>query len=557
MGFLSGSGGTASLVADTEVVESGAIAAPSTGSIGALSEIGARRLNPRWMLAAVLLVLAAQNMLLWRFLDFAPAWLYALALALFAGVAWFIIRSPAMADWQGPTLRGLLFLAGIAILIFLLGGEGRLFYANADWQVRDAVQHDLTLYPWPYAYNFEGQIELIRAPIGMYLIPAIVGKAFGPKAVDAALLIQNSLLLTLLLGLGSTMFVDTRAKIRALVVVVFFSGMDIIGQLLRSNASGEPLPDHLERWAGSQFSSHITQAFWVPQHALAGWFGALLFLLWRERRISLGQMYAPVPLLMLLSPLGVMGTLPFAAYAGIATVLRRELKAGDVLLPALTTILAAPAILYLGAAGESVGIHLLQMNFVMYLLFEILEVVPFAAGVALINRSNRSELATLLLVGACLVIAPLVQIGEGMDFTMRVSIPALAILAVQVAWSLDRAARSGGDHRPARMMLIVTLLVGSVTGAFEIARALTHYPSPRIHCNLTSAWYRVVDLPKVSTNAAYFARAEALPPMMRPRISFIAETEPGPCWDRRWEVARFTPPKHGAAGCHFRFRHSD
>ena len=535
---LSGSGGTASLVADTEVVGSGAPAAPSSGSIGVAARIGARRLDPRWLLAAVLLLLGAQNMLLWRFLDFAPAWLYVVALALFAGVAWFMIRSPAATAWQGPTVRGLLFLAGVALLIFVLGGEGRLFYANADWQVRDAVQHDLTVYPWPFAYDWGGQVEILRAPTGIYLIPAVIGKAFGPNAVDAALLIQNSLLLTLLLGLGSTLFSSTRARIRALVVVVFFSGMDIIGQLLRSNASGEALPDHLERWAGSQFSSHITQAFWVPQHALAGWFGALLFLLWRERRISLGQMYAPFPLLMLLSPLGVMGALPFAAYAGIATLLRRELKPGDVLLPALTTILAAPAILYLGAAGESVGIHLLQMNLVIYLLFELLEVVPFAAGVALINRTNRSELATLLLVTACLLIVPLVQIGEGMDFTMRVSIPALAILAVQVAWSLDRAARGGSDHRPARTMLIATLMVGSVTGAFEIARALTHYASPRIRCNLPSAAPHVVDIPIGTSNATYFAPIDALPSLIRPQARAVVGNDPQPCWERAWKVSR-------------------
>src|SRR3546814_8235063 len=37
------------------------------------------------------------------------------------------------------------------------------------------------------------------------------------------------------------------------------------------------------------------------------------------------------------SPLAVMGVLPFAAYGGIVTLWKRELRANDVLLPASTT----------------------------------------------------------------------------------------------------------------------------------------------------------------------------------------------------------------------------
>jgi hypothetical protein len=235
-----------------------------------------------------------------------------------------------------------------------------------------------------------------------------------------------------------------------------------------------------------------------------------------------------------------MGVLPFAAYAGIATLVRHELRPGDVLLPALTTILAAPAILYLGAAGGSVGIHLLHMNVMMYLLFEILEVVPFVAGVALINRSNWSELGTLLLVAACLVIVPLVQLGEGMDFTMRVSITPLAILAAQVAWSLDRASKGANDHRPARIMLIVTLMVGSVTGAFEIVRAFAYYPTPWVRCNLASAASHVVDIPIGTSNATYFAPINAMPSIIRPLPYSLVGNDPGPCWSRPWKVSKFT-----------------
>ena len=283
------------------------------------------RVDPRWLMATIFLLLGVQNLLLWRFLGFAPAWVYPVATACVAGVALFLCRAKTMGR-AGPEVRTILLLGGASLLIFLLGGEGRLFYANADWQVRDAVLHDLIVNPWPFAYRQDHSLELLRAPIGMFLIPAVAGKAFGAAAADFALLIQNSLLLTLLLSLGSTLVAGARARVVTLTVIVLFSGMDIIGEMLRVSATGSTISHHLENWSGSQFSSHITQAFWVPQHALAGWFGALLFLLWRDRRISLGQMYVMLPMLMLLSPLGLMGTLPFAAAAGIVSLVERRLR---------------------------------------------------------------------------------------------------------------------------------------------------------------------------------------------------------------------------------------
>jgi len=523
---------------------------PGNGDLGAspqssLARLGSLKIGPGPILSAVLAILALQNILLWRFLNFVPGWFYAIATMLVGIVAWALARtSPPHAhatpevDRQGPCLRRILLLACVAIVIFVLGGEGRFFYANADWQVRDSVLRDLIVYPWPFAYRFDSQVELLRAPLGMYLLPAVVGKALGSTGADLALLIQNSLLLTLLLGLGSMLFTTSRARIRALVITVFFSGMDVIGQWLHAHVYGYPFPDHIERWAFTQYSSHITQAFWVPMHALSGWFGAVLFLLWREKRISLGQMYAPVPLLMLMSPLGVMGTLPFAAYAGIVTLWKRDLKAGDILLPGMTTALTLPAILYLGAGSGEVGLHFMPLPPILYVIFELLEVIPFVAGAALIGRPSTGERATLLLVAVCLLLLPWGQLGEGMDFTMRVSISALAILSFQVARAFDRAEADRSYHRPAGVMAVI-LIIGSVTGGFEIVRALMHKPSPPVHCNLATSIYQNVDLPKHASRATYFTAIDALPSIIRPQLSTMVSHESAQCWERPWEVSRF------------------
>src|SRR3546814_10249961 len=93
--------------------------------------------------------------------------------------------------------------------------------------------------------------------------------------------------------------------------------------------------------------------------------------------------------LMLISPLAVMGVLPFAAYGGIVTLWKRELRANDVLLPASTTLLTLPAILYLGAGSGEVGLRIISLPPLPYMLFELLEVIPFVAGAALkIGRAH-------------------------------------------------------------------------------------------------------------------------------------------------------------------------
>lgn len=506
------------------------------------SGLGSRRINPGALLALVLLLLSGQNLLLWRFLNIAAVWTYPVAVSTVATIAYFMVRAAPAVGWRGPSVRSLLLIGATSLVIYLLGGEGRLFYANADWQVRDAVLLDLINHPWPFAYDLEGHLQILRAPIGMFLIPALIGKVAGPVAADFALLIQNSLLLTLLLGLGSTLFASRRARVVGLIVVVIFSGMDIIGQALRSFQNGMPIEDHLERWAaGIQFSSHITQAFWVPQHALAGWFGALLFLLWRDKRISLGQMYALLPLLLLLSPLGAMGTLPFAAFAGIATLVARGVRPSDFLLPLATLALGVPAILYLAAAGDTVGMHVLETPFARFVVFEIVEVLPYLLGAAALGALDPGRRGTFALVAACLLVMPFVQIGEGIDFTMRVSITALAILSVEVA-RVIAAKPAEPDNRVARGMLIAALLIGSVTGGFELARALMYRPTPRVQCSLASLWDQdqIAEL-RVTTNATYFAAIDALPPLVRPRPVAMVQAKTGAekCWIRPWRMERF------------------
>lgn len=485
-----------------------------------------------WLIALLLAYWITQNLLLWRFLNFAPPWLY-IAAAL-TGVVPCALSVCTIGKRRsgGPSVATLAICGAAALIVLVLGGEGRFFYSNADWQVRDAVLRDLIVYPWPFVYDVAGTQLVLRLPIAMFLVPALAGKVAGPTTADLALLAQNWLHLTILLSLGSLLFNGVRTRAIALLIILLFSGMDVIGQGLIAHRS---IIEHGEGWAGIQFSSHITQAFWVPQHAFAGWFGALFFLLWKNGRIPLGVFLAAIPLLLLWSPLGVMGVMPFAALAGVISLATRRIQWVDICLPAAASLISIPVLLYLGAAGGSVGFHFVGQDPVNYIIFEALEVAPYLAAAAFVWRHDASErVATLLIVGI-LLIAPFIQIGESVDFGMRATITALALLSVLVVRFLTSEA---GHSSPfLRAVVVTTLLIGSFTPLLELSRAFRFEPSPRVHCSLYTAWDQIVDL-AITTKATYFAPRETLLGLIRPPAPTLVRPalDPAICWPRAWKT---------------------
>jgi len=478
-----------------------------------------RGVHPATLAGALVTLLLFDQALLWHFLGLAPPAIIVVALLVLPIAFWPLTRRTAAASaklsWK---LLGICF--AVSLVVYILGGEGRLFYANMDWQVRGAVLRDLVNYPWPVVYD-GGDPKILRLPLGMYLIPAWIGKQSGFAAAEVALLLQNTLLLTAVLALGSTLFTRTRARLIALGVFLGFSGMDVIGALL----SGYPIYSHIEQWNVYQFSSHITQAFWVPQHALAGWIGALCYLLWRDNKAPASLLFCVVPLSALMSPLAFIGLLPFAAHAAVSIVVRRELRMRDLALPVLAVLIALPSLVYLTSAADTVGGRFEAPWFLQYFSIELLEIVPFLVGLKLATKNDRFGRTTFAIVALILLLAPLGKLGEGIDFVMRVSIPALAILSLLIAdlfsTPADASARRG------RQIVLVTFLIGLATPATEIGRALFYPRSPAPLCSYIGV------VPGGAT--AYVAPLSRMPAWIRPNApTLVRPRDPQQCWDGPW-----------------------
>jgi hypothetical protein len=484
----------------------------------------------RWLVGLIAAWLGLGQILLWRFLDIMPLWVYPVGLLALAGLCWCIAlaksRKPLPAS-DGPTVGALLLCLLVSLTLFVLAGEGRFFYANIDWQVRDAVLRDMAIHPWPFVYTARGAPDVLRAPLGIFFAPALAFKLAGARAADLTMLFQNSALLATILSLGAGLFANTRQRLIALLIVIFFSGLDIVGQL----ALRDRLVEHLEFWSGLQFSSNITLAFWVPMHALAGWIGAIAFLLWRSERISLGAMLALLPLTALWSPLALLGALPFAALAAGTEMWRRNLRSGDIALPALATLLCLPTLLYLGAANHEVGLRLYDVGLLRFTVFQAIETLPFLVPLLWAAIRTRTDIGPILVIGATLLLVPFVQIGWTIDVMMRASIPALALLPVYVARRLFRP--GDGTVDVAKIWLTICLLLGSVTGLFEIYRPFTRPPSPWGHCSFFKAWDQTFYMyPKGSYLAPYAEMPSLVKP---PSPTPVSAAEPAQCWPGTWK----------------------
>lgn len=493
------------------------------------------------LLAGLFAFAGANHLLLWRFLDFADFWQYVAGLFLIAAMAFLVFRSWTAGGALRIELRTIIVCMAAAFILLVLGGEGRLFYANVDWQIRDAVLHDMARQSWPFVYTARGVPEVLRAPLAMYLLPALAYKAWGPLAGDIALLVQNSLFFGSLLAASSVLFNTARARWTALAVFVLFSGMDILGPLLDNlRGMGGNFDDHVELWSGLQYSSHVTQIFWVPQHAFAGWLCALLFLLWKADRLGVGALLAAVPLLTLWSPLSAIGAVPFAAYAGIRTLSQRRLGRNDVLLPIAALALSLPALIYLQAGGEGVGAGFYPVRPLQYAKFVAAEVLPIVGALLLIGWRQRFGLDTLFIVTLGLLVIPFFQIGPTIDFIMRASIPALMILSVMAADALLRAEDERGTMRgrAGGFLLCAALVIGAVTPILEVRRAIMLRPSPPTECNFVQAGDQSRGLVR-TTRSTYLTPVGTLPSLMRPANPVVVRNYPNArCWSRPWKMPR-------------------
>lgn len=401
---------------------------------------------------------------------------------------------------QWPRLCALL-LAAFALL--LIGGEGHVFFAKNDWLYRDAVLADLVARPFPIVYRDEGADFLLRAPLGMYLLPAAIGRAFTLNAAHFALLAQNSLVLGGFLYVVALLWPRARGVV---LLFVLFSGLDVIPFLIKTN--GAWLSVNLSFWSNSwNYGSNVTQLFWNPNHVLPAWWFAALGALLLRGEIGLTALAAGAMPLALWSPIALIGGAPFFVYFAFAVPRSDGLKRW--LTGAVSAFGFLPVLAYLGLDAESVPHEWLIAKagfFDEYVFFNIFALAQGAFVAALWRRVDPSLRGAVAVSLAALLAIPFYSLGYMNDFAQRVSLIPRAFIALAFAALLIGLLRE--RRLPAALVGSALAAIGAATPALEIYDSLT---TPRFSisdCNLLTVHRKLH--PK-SGLATYFARTAAAP----------------------------------------------
>ncbi|HQN04028.1 MAG TPA: hypothetical protein PK174_01300 [Anaerolineaceae bacterium] len=381
----------------------------------------------------------------------------------------------------------------ISIAIILLwvwfSGIGGFAFQNWDHHFRNAVFHDLINYPWPVKYSNFGNPNIgLVYYLGYWLPSALIGKLLGWQTANVMLFIWS------FIGIAITIILlKEKLKISLIpitLVLVFFSGMDILGQVLL--ALVDPLKvstlwppiSHLEWWAYSfQFTSMTTQLFWIYNQAIPTWVCIALYLVLPEKKYS----FFLWSLCLFLTPMTAIGFLPFIVFDLVKGILRqpkrfflpriyiKELleKKGyllhnysfilDNLFSSLIILFISCAYFFVNSASTGLLIKAVdRFQIPILIIFLVFECLPLIMLIIKPNLKNSDWYLVLIILVSC----PLFLSGSGIHYSMRVSIPALFYLMVLVLESISQLKPSS------RTMLLAFLLIGAITPVYEINRSI-------------------------------------------------------------------------------------
>ena len=394
--------------------------------------------------------------------------------------------------------KEMLMFSSLLLLWTYLGGQGGFWYQSYDWVARNAIYRDLITHSWPVVYESKGTALVYY--FGYWLFPAALTKPilylFGESAAWTAgkIILWGWTFFGLAIA-GLLIAVYCRAEkgkqiIIAELIFILYSGLDILGAALNGRLAYclRPSFPHLEWWSKYQYSSTTACLFWVFNQSVIPWVITLLFLLEETPRyygilITLCFFCGPFPAV----GLAVLMAVRLIVY--LAGEVKQKIPAAAVLRTVFSfpnvagVLLCMPvlAVFYFGnnALRESslteqeAGILSSGYWNTRLVLFLIIEVGIYAALLWKEHRKDSLYYASLLL----LAIIPAIHIGDGADFCMRASIPAVFLIMLYCIQSVltysDQGHSVNSAKKIRKLLLVICLAVGSVTPAVEIYRGIS------------------------------------------------------------------------------------
>ncbi len=396
------------------------------------------------------------------------------------------------------SVKAIVFVSIVLLLWCYFAGQGGFYYQSSDHNYRNAIFRDLVAFRWPVVYDQTG-CSLVYY-IGYWLVPASIGKVANLFfSFDTAWIVANIALFlwsfVYLFFVSLLVFIYIKADsfkkiVLAMIFLVFFSGMDIIGLLSALRFDVTAIPNHLEWWSLTyQYSSNTTQLFWVYNQSTPVWLATALFANEKSVRnyvflcliILICSSIPAVGLFLFLFVVGVQKLIPFIHSKQVPCFLKEVFSVQNI----VAAILLLPIYYLYFKTNQTVSDNPFHFNLYAeafgwgFAIFRYLSfcLVEFGILSIILFRENRNNiLYWISIVSLCCVGA--FSIGSTTDFAMRASIPALFVLmllTIRTLYGSIRLKAVDGQRcvciREVGIAIAIIFIIGTATPITEYCRA--------------------------------------------------------------------------------------
>lgn len=407
-------------------------------------------------------------------------------------------------------------------------GALHFFHPTLDWRIRDAVLADLSTSGFPASYRVGEEDYLLRAPIGMYVMPAMLGLSSGLFNAHLALWIQNSIALGVIIYFICALGCGSRHA-----ALLLLSGTCAIVPVSLLWILGEPpsidriLTIGMDAWHPTyQYSSAIIQFFWVPNHAIPGWWIAVAFFLHFEDELDGASLTATAAAALFWSPL-VVFAVPFLLLARV----REHVVRPRMWISALNAGCFAPVLIYFTADASSIPLATVvtsAQSFPSYSIF-MLALAPHA-GFLFLNRHSLPKKYSLAVTISLVLLftLPAMTFGTSNDLVMRGSIVPLVIIWFSFGYILLRMPRT---QRAPKSLGGLTVILCSLSAVGTLG---THHLLPGWPISDCSIVQSSLELGGGGLSPHYHARWSEVPGWLLTRgSSDLRPTDPRECWSEK------------------------
>ncbi len=402
-----------------------------------------------------------------------------IALLLLGYALWMSVKDISEEKGIPCSACGLYTLFLIALLWCFLAGIGYFYYQSNDYHFRNAVFRDLIFKEWPVFYK-NADTPMVYY-MGFWLFPALATKicSFLITNTSVLFLLGNLILLFyatcgvwlifihLSLAVKST---DMKQILWAILLFIFFSGADIIGNQFFST-SIPPFDHHLEWWSiPLQYSSFTTEMFWVFNQFIP--ITLITLLTYNQRKIRIFGLLGAFSFFASPYPTAGLAVL-MLAYAGSEfyksknkiLFLKKEIFSSVNLVSLFFLGLIFSYFITNSNGIDRFTLIFEDVSFKQWLIFILLEFGLY--GIVLLTVMKKDVFFITSLVE--LVLISLLRLDVHNNFCMRASLPALVILAISVINFLIHSSLQ--KQWLPKSLLIILFLYGIATPEMEFYRS--------------------------------------------------------------------------------------